>query len=64
MANKKELDGYLERLNNFHLNLKFKHERSRAEINVLDFTVRVNQGEFITDLYFKHTDGHHYLHFE
>ena len=27
-------------------------------------TVRVNHGEFITDLYCKPTDGHQYLHFE
>ena len=60
----KELDGFLERLNYFHPNLKFTHERSREEINFLDVTIRVNHGEFITSLYFKPTDGHQYLHFE
>ena len=57
-ASEKELDDLLERLNNFHPNLKFTHERSREEINFLDVTVRVNHGEFITNLYCKPTDGH------
>ena len=62
-ASEKELDDFLERLINFHPNLKFTDERSREEINFLDVTVRVNHGEFITDLYCKSTDGHQYLHF-
>ena len=63
-ASEKELDDFLERLNNFHPNLKFTHERSREEINFLDITVRFNHGEFITNLYCKPTDGLEYLHFE
>ena len=47
-ASEKEIDNFLERLNNFHPNLKFTHERSREEINFFDVTVRVNHGEFIT----------------
>ena len=57
-ASEKELDYFLERLNNFHPNLKFAHERSREEVNFLDVTVRVNHGEFITNFYCKPTDGH------
>ena len=49
-ASEKELDDFLEQLINFHPNLKFTDERSREEINFLDVTVRVNHGEFITDL--------------
>ena len=63
-ASKKELDAFLERIINFHPNLKFTHKRSREEINYLDVTVRVNHVEFITDLYCKPTDGHQYLHYE
>ena len=64
-ANEKELDDFLGRLNNFHPNLKFTLEFSTEEINFLDVTVRINHGEFITNLYCKPTDGHHqYLHFE
>ena len=64
IASEEELDDFLERLNNFYPKLKFAHERSREEINSLDFTVRVNHGEFMTNLYCKPTDGHQYLHFE
>ena len=63
-ASEKELDDFLERLNNFYPNLKFAHERSREEISSLDFTIRVNHGEFMTNLYCKPTDGHQYPHFE
>ena len=61
-ASEKELDNFLEQLNNFYPNLKFTHERSREEINFLDVIVRVNQGEIITNLYCKPTDGHQYRH--
>ena len=63
-ASGKELDDFLERLNNFHPHLKFTHERSREQINFLDVTARVNNGEFITNLYCKPADGHQYLHFK
>ena len=59
-----ELDDFLKWLNNFHPYLKSKHEHSRQEINFLDVTVRVNHGEFITNLHCKPTDDHQYLHFE
>ena len=35
----------MERLNYFHLNVKFTHERFKEEINFLDVTVKVNHGE-------------------
>ena len=41
-ASEKELDDFLEQLNNFHPNLKFTHERSREEINFLDVTVQIS----------------------
>ena len=57
-ASECELGDFLERLNNFHPDLNFTHERSRQEIDFLDDTVRVNQGEFITNLYCKLADDH------
>ena len=63
-ASEKEIDNFLKRLNNFHPNLKFTHEGSEEEINFLHVTVRVNHGEFITNLYCKATDGHQYLYVE
>ena len=54
----------MKRLNTFHPSLKFTHERSGEQINFLDVTVRVNHGEFITNLYCKPNDGHQNLQFE
>ena len=59
---KDELDKSLERLNSFHPNLKFILECSREEINFLDVTVKLNNNQFVTDLYCKPTDSHQYLH--
>ena len=61
-ASEKELDEFLNRLNSFHPN--FTHERSRESLNFLDVIVKIQQDEFVTDLYYKSTDGHRYLHFD
>ena len=63
-ATGKGLDDFLEQLNNFHPHLKFTNEHSKEQINFLDVTTRVNNGEFITNLYCKPADGHQYLHFK
>ena len=58
-----ELEGFLQRLNAFHPNLKFTHEKSKLSINFLDVTVRINGGEFETYLYCKSTDCHQFVEF-
>ena len=63
-TSEKELDKFLNHLNSFHPNLRFTHERSRESLNFLDVIVKIQQGEFVTDLYCKSTDGHQYLHFD
>ena len=64
IASEKELDEFLNRLNSFHPKLRFTHERSRESLNFLDVIVKIQQGEFVTDLYYKSTDRHQYLHFD
>ena len=64
IASEKELDEFLNRLNSFHPTLRFTHERSRESLNFLDVIVKIQQGEFVTDLYCKSTDGYQYLHFD
>ena len=59
-----ELNLLHRRLNSFHLNLRFTLERSRKSMNFLDVIVKIQQAEFVTDLYCKSTDGHQYLHFD
>ena len=49
-ASEKELDDFLERFNNFHLNLRFSHELLNSTSISLNVTLKVNQGEFTTDL--------------
>ena len=58
-----ELEGFLQRLNAFHPNLKFTHDKSKVSINFLDVTVSINGEEFETDLYCKPTDCHQFLEF-
>ena len=61
MANESRLDKFLGFLNNPHSHLKFVHEHFREKFNLIDIDVRVKQREFITDLYFKPTNGYQYL---
>ena len=56
-TSEKELDEFLNRPNSFHPNLRFTHERSRESLNFLNVIVKIQQGEFVTDLYCKSTDG-------
>ena len=56
-----ELYKFLERLKSVHPNLKFTSECSRKEINFLYVTVKLNNNNFVTDLYCKPTDSYQYL---
>ena len=56
-----ELEGFLQRLNAFHPNLKFTHDKSKVSIKFLDVTVNINGEEFETDLYYKPTYCHQFL---
>ena len=53
--NEDELDEFLQRLNAFHRNLKFTHDKSKVSINFLDVTVSINGEQFEIDLYCKPT---------
>ena len=58
-----KLESFLQRLNTFHPNLKFTHEKSKTSVNFLDVVVRINGDKFETDLYSKPTDCHQFLEF-
>ena len=47
IASGKELEEFLNHLNNFHPNLRFTHERSRENLNFLDVIVKTQQGELL-----------------
>ena len=44
-----ELEGFLNRLNNFHSNLKFTHEKSNLSINFFDVSVSIVDNKLETD---------------
>ena len=61
--------GFLERLNNFHPNLKYTHSyktsepNSKVKVEFLDVTVSVEGDYLKTNLYSKPTDCHQFLDF-
>ena len=58
-----ELEGFLERLNAFHPNLKFNLEKSKVSIKFLDVAVNINGEKFKSDLYCEPSDWHQFLEF-
>ena len=64
IASEKQLEEFLNCLNSFSPQFKFTHKRSRESLNFLDVIVKIQQGEFVTDLYCNSTDGHQYLRFD
>ena len=58
-----KVERFLQHLNTFHPNLKFKHEKSKASVNILDAVIKINGDKFEIDLYNKHTDCHQFLKF-
>ena len=57
-----DLKIFLEKINDFHLFIKFTYEYSRDKVNYLDVQVIVRrQGKLITELNVKQTDIHQYL---
>ena len=58
-----KLEGFLNRLNDFHPNLKFTHEKSKSSVNFLDVNVSILDNKIETDLYCKPTNCHQFLHF-
>lgn len=62
-GSEEELFAFLGRLNSFSPGIKFTHEISRESLCFLDLKIAVKEGELLTDMYCKPTDGHQYLHF-
>ena len=54
------LQQFLEHLNDFYPGLRFTSEISPQQVNFLDVTVKLQENEFLTDLYCKKTDYLHY----
>ena len=59
-----KLERPLQRLNTFHLNLKFTYKKSKTSVNFSDVIVRINVGKFKINFYSKPTDCHQFLVFD
>ena len=59
-----EFHKFAKYLNTVHSTIKFTHEFSFKEINFLDTTVKLVNGDIVTDLYVKPTDTHSYLSYD
>ena len=55
------LEKFLNKLNSFHPTIKFTAEYSKEAINFLDVSIRLVEGELMTDLFVKPTDTHQFL---
>ena len=65
MHGDEELEKFTDYLNKCHEQIKFTFEVSGESINFLDTTMHLNaEGEIWTDLYWKPTDSHDYLHYK
>ena len=54
----------MARLDVFHPNIKFTWESSRSFVNFLDVVAGTEGKNFVTDVYYKPTDCHQFLHYE
>ena len=62
-AGKETLTTFLDHLNTRNDTIRFTMESSESQVNFLDTTVKLQNGQLITDLYTKPTDSHSYLHY-
>ena len=54
----KRLQTYLDKLNKFHLHIKFTHGSSKEKILFLDLNIKLWEGKLETNLYIKPTERH------
>ena len=53
---------YIEYVSNFHQALKFTSSVSELVLPFLDISLRINNSNIQTSVYYKKTDAHNYLH--
>ena len=60
---KETLSLFLEDLNNFHPNIKFSYDVNKESIHFLYQSIRLSDGNILTDFCVKPTDMHQFLHY-
>ena len=63
-ASEKKINKFLNDFNSFQPNLRLAHAHSKESLHFLDVIVKIQQGEFIADIYCKSTNGHQFLPFD
>ena len=58
----RDLHKFIDALGSANPNLKFTHKIDEAEIEFLDITVKLHNNIISTDIFYKDTDAHLYLH--
>ena len=58
----RDLHKFIDALGSANPNLKFTHKIDEAEIEFLDITVKLHNNTISTDIFYKDTDAHLYLH--
>ena len=61
---KESLEKFLKHFNDFNPGLKFTSKISAHQLNFLDVIVRLQENEFLTNLYCKKTNFHEYLNYD
>ena len=57
-----ELKQFIDKLNKFHLTIKFTCDYSQERVHFLDVQDILKNNKISDDLYVKETDSHQYLH--
>ena len=63
-TSKWNLDEFERTINNLHPSFKFTRESHHSQIAFLDIIIYIENHKLLTDVYYKPTDTHQYLHFK
>ena len=63
-STKKELDYFIQYVNDFHPSLSYTYDISDTSVNFLDISIYMTQHGLTTDIFYKDTDTHSYLRYQ
>ena len=63
-STKKELEDFMQYVNDFHPSLRYTYDISDTSVNFLDISISMTQHGLTTDIFYKDTDTHSYLRYE
>ena len=63
-STKKELEDFMQYVNNFHPSLSYTYDKSDTSVDFLDISISKTKHGLTTDIVYKDTDTHSYLRYE